>query len=228
MSATATDAEPLESAHAYFHAIETVFIELRGAPLMLAPADYHVAKDWLEAGIPLALVERTLRDYFHRRREQGKTDTVRGLRRVRKAVEKAWKVQRELQAAGVEIVIEPFDPAERLAALARALPAGLLGRAAWVERLQVLSGDPSVVETRLAELDGELIAELEASLGETERAALDARLRAALAMLARHLPESELARTGARLREELLREQVGLPVLSLFAVVAPDGEGCDL
>lgn len=221
MSATATGAELPEGAHAYFRAIETIFIELRGAPLMLAPTDYHVAKGWLEAGIPLALVERVLRDYFYRRREQGKTDSIRGLRRLRKPVEAAWRRQRELEAAGVKIEVEPLDVASRLAALAQALPVDLGARAGWAGRLQALTGEPAAVETRLAELDRELLAELETSLDAGAREELDRRLETALATLAHHLPADELGRTRARLREEMVRERAGLPVLSLFTRIEP-------
>src|SRR5260370_31817442 len=53
----ATEPDGFED-HAYFLAIEDHFVRLRGAPLLLSPADWHAARRWHQQGIPLELVRR--------------------------------------------------------------------------------------------------------------------------------------------------------------------------
>ena len=54
----------------YFRAIEEAFIRLRGAPLLLSPADWQTAKSWHEERIPLELVGRVMEEVFERLRER--------------------------------------------------------------------------------------------------------------------------------------------------------------
>ncbi len=207
--------------HPYFLAIEDVFLELRGAPLQLSPKDWQVAKRWYEDGIPFELVERTVRELFARREakkdEEKKDQKVWGLGYCKRAVLGAWRRQQELQAPAAGGDEEELDLAARLDNLAAALPEGLAGRDAVVERIRSLVGDAETVEGRLAELDREVFETAAAALPASEAAAVDRELAASRAALAERLPADELERAGDRLREEILRRRLGLPVLSLFA-----------
>jgi len=222
MSATENGAEA-PGTRAYFQAIETLFIELRGAPLLLSPADWKVAKGWYEEGIPLELVERTLREIFARREERGTADKVRTLRFCRKAVEKAWREHRELQAPAARREAPAFELEPRLDALSRALPEKLPGRAELAERILALEGGPAEVEDELAEIDRELLERAGETLSGERRQELEDRLDRALEGLARRLPREELERARERLRSELLRELAELPVVSLFSPAAEAG-----
>lgn len=205
---------PSSAEQLYFLALEKVFIAERGSPLYLSPKDWHVALAWYEAGIPLEWVERTLHEIFEQRRSRGTDDKIVSLGYCRRSVEAAWKRQQKLAAPPVET--PAIDVAARLAALAAALPEDLAARDAWARRLTELEGTAEEVEARLQELDRELL-EAASTVDPQTRARLDEDLRGALANLARRLPAAELEGVEARLAERLLRDLLGLPVLSLFA-----------
>jgi hypothetical protein len=204
---------------AYFLAIEGFFVQLRGAPLLLSPADWHVARRWHRQGIPLALVRQALEVVFARRRERGLKPYCR-LRYCAPAVEEAWAQHLELAAPGGRAAAEPLDAAARLSCLAAALPAGLPGMEELKARLADLSRqdlDPQSLEERLAELDRETLDGALAALAAARRAALDATVAKALAALGGRLPAAEVERARERLARQVLRELTGLPMLSLFS-----------
>jgi hypothetical protein len=206
--------------HAYFLAIEDQFVRLRGAPLLLSPADWQVARRWHRQGVPLELVRRALEEVFARRRERGAKGRISSLRYCAPAVEAAWVEQAELAAPGARVAAEPFVAATRLAALAAALPGGFARAAELRQRLAELARaglDPQAVEERLAELDGAMLDGALADLAPAERPALDAAVERTLAALAGRLAAAEIERARARLVRQVLRERLGLPILSLFS-----------
>ena len=210
----------------YHRAIEDVFIDLRGSPLQLSVKDYQIAREWYEEGIPLELVESTVREVFARReaqKDEEKHKKVWTLGYCKRAVKAAWTRQQELQAPAAGGAEEELDLAGRLANLAAALPAGLAGRDAVAERIRALEGSAEVVEGRLAELDREVYQAAVGGLSFEDAAAVDRELAASRAALAARLPVEELERAGEALREEILRNRLGLPVLSLFAPEALAG-----
>jgi hypothetical protein len=200
--------------HAYFQAIEAVFVRLRGTPFLLSPADWRLASAWHSGGIPLAVVEAALEEVFTRRAERGEVGKVQSLRYCAAAVEEAWARHLELQGGGAPGGGVALVVTERLEALARALPAAEAGTGA---RVRALAGDAEEVERRLAALDRELLRGAEERLSPASRAELDARVEGALAALAERLPAPELEAYRPRLRERELRRRSGLPLLSLFA-----------
>lgn len=209
--------------HGYFQHLERVFIELRGAPLLLSPADWQVARGWHREGIPLELVEATLREVFERRLAEGKEDRVNSLRYVKSAVTRAWRAQQKLQAAAAPTApAEAFDLRERLARLARALPDSLPDRASFCEQIQALDGDLETVERGLTELDQALLESAETKLDEAARAAFEKALARTHQSLGVRLPAEELTRADAPLRRHVLRRLLALPVLSLFAAEATE------
>lgn len=228
--------ERIDSAsdHAYFLELEDLFIGLRGAPLLLSPSDWQVAKEWHRQGIPLGLVARVLREVFERRKERDADDLVT-LRYFRRPVRAAWKKARELAAAGERAEAEAFDLQGRLQRLAAALPEDLEDRQAWMDRVQALAGelagepaesgseagpempDMERVEANLSHLDGELLAAVAEALPEQVRAELEREVERSLARLRGRLPTEEAERSRAHLYRRLLRERTGIPVLSLFS-----------
>lgn len=214
MSGTAETAE--DSDHAYFQAIEEVFVELRGAPLLLSPTDWQVARRWHREGIPLELVKQALADVFEKRKERKAKGKISSLRYCAPAVEAAWADLRELTAPGQRSAEVPaFEIAPRLAALATALPPGL--RESFAARITALAGDPRKVEERLSELDREMLAIASDGLDAAAWAEVEKAVEKTLAALRDRLPAGELERSREQLGHQILRRRLGLPVLSLFS-----------
>lgn len=219
MSETAEDSD-----HAYFQAVEEIFVELRGSPLLLSPKDWQVARRWHREGVPLELVRRTLAEVFARRTERGAKGKISSLRYCAPAVEAAWEEIRELTAPGRRAEVpEALEVRPRLAALAAALPAGLPQREALAARVAALDGDPQAVEDRLAALDREMLDAAAEGLGAEVRAEIGAAVEKTLAGLGKRLPAEEVEHSRARLARQVLRRRLGLPVLSLFSPEAEAG-----
>ncbi|HLX08197.1 MAG TPA: hypothetical protein VKY89_10095 [Thermoanaerobaculia bacterium] len=209
--------------HAYFLAIEDHFVRLRGAPLLLSPADWQAARRWHRQGIPIELVRRAIEEVFARRRERGAKGRISSLRYCAPAVEAAWVEHSELAAPGGRVAPEVFDAAARLSALAAALPADLAGAAALRAELATLAAeggsglDPQGVEERLAEIDRQVLEAALAGLAAAEREALDAAVEKALGAISGRLAAAEIELARGRLARQVLRERLGLPILSLFS-----------
>src|SRR3954466_4904584 len=151
------ETEVEEPPHAYFQAIEEIFVQLRGAPLLLSPADWQVARRWHRGGVPLDLVRSTLGEVFAKRKERGAKGRISSPRYCAPAVEAAWADLRELTAPAHRVEAPAFEVAPRLAALAAALPAGFPGREALAARLGALAGDPQEIEEHLSTIDREML-----------------------------------------------------------------------
>jgi hypothetical protein len=199
---------------AYLHEIEDIFLELRGSPLTLPPGDWHVARRWFRAGIPIGLIRRVLEDVFSKRRERGAKGKVSKLEYCASAVEAAWGELRELTAPGERLEAPAFDPSLRLRALAAALPPDL---AVFATRMMALAGDPPDIEEALAVLDREMLAAAAASLDDALRGEVEAAVEKTVAALRGRLPADELERSRERLTWQVLRQKLALPVLSLFS-----------
>jgi hypothetical protein len=222
MTTSASD-DNLESSddHAYFRAIETTFVRLRGAPMLLSPADWQVARRWRGAGIPLELVESRVEEMFARRRARGAKGRVQSLSYCEDAVLVAWQEHQELTAAGRKRSVAALDPAPRLAALARSLPGDLPEREVFASRILSLSGDTEEVERGLALVDAEILRSTELRLSAEACQVLNREAQQALESLARRLPESQVEQARMRLFRQLLRRRKNLPLLSLFS---PDAQ----
>src|SRR5690242_16408086 len=165
------------SDHAYFQAVEEIFVELRGAPLLLSPADWQVARRWHREGVPLELVRSTLEEVFAKRKERGAKGKISSLRYCAPAVEAAWADVRELTAPARRAEAPAFEVAPRLQALAASLP----GREALSSRVAGLSGDPQEVEERLATLDREMLDQAWEGLDGEARSEVEAAVEKTLA-----------------------------------------------
>ncbi|HUO86013.1 MAG TPA: hypothetical protein VM617_01375 [Thermoanaerobaculia bacterium] len=221
----ARDSDEVLTDHQYFRALEDFLIELRGAPLLISPADYRVAQRWHRRGIPLDHVRQVMHDVYARLRERQAEEPMNSLRYCARAVEASWSEVEALRAPGArDEVATGVDVAARLGNLASALPADLPGRAAFAERITALAGDVEHVEGALAGLDRELLAGLEGSLDDERRRALDASVEETVDALFGRLFAGDVDRARERLRRQLLRRDFDLPVLSLFAPEAESDE----
>jgi hypothetical protein len=200
-----------ESDHAYFQAIEEIFVRLRGAPLLLSPADWQVASRWHREGVPLDLIRQALEEVFAKRKERGTKGRISSLRYCAPAVEAAWAELRELTAPGEREAAPALDIPSRLRNLAALAPPEIAPRVAG------LHGDAPSVEAALSALDREMLAAAEVSLEPGLRREVDAAVEKTLAALRGRLPAEELERSRERLTYQVLRQRLGLPVLSLFS-----------
>jgi hypothetical protein len=208
------DSPSADTDHAYFQAIEEIFVRLRGAPLLLSPADWQVAARWHQEGVPLDLVRTVLEEVFAKRKERGAKGKISSLRYCAPAVEAAWEDLREMTVTGERHEAPALDVSARLRNLAAALPDGMDELAG---RIVELNGDAPGVEERLAALDREMLGLAAAGLEADAHAEVEATVEKTLASLKGRLAVEELDRSRERLRHQVLRQRLGLPVLSLFS-----------
>jgi hypothetical protein len=218
---TSTDSSAEDQA--YFREIEQTFIRLRGAPLLLSPADWQLARDWRGRGIPLQMVLQTMEEVFRRRAERGRKGRIQGLRYLAGAVDRAWEKHLELVASGRREAPAEIDLPGRLGALAAALPVTLPDRERLAARVRSLEGSAESVEDALQSLDCEALQRIEDALEAEVRSELERSVDEALERLAARLGADERSRLRARLYRESLRRRAGLPLLSLFADEARRG-----
>ncbi len=170
-----------------------------------------MARRWHREGVPLGLVRQALEEVFEKRRERGTKGKISSLRYCAPAVEAAWADLRELTAPGERAEAPVFDIASRLKNLAEAVPAGFAGP------VLALHGDAPAVEAALSALDREMLAAAESTLDEALRQEVGAAVEKTLAALRGRLPAEELERSRERLTHQVLRQRLGLPLLSLFS-----------
>jgi hypothetical protein len=214
---SATDSETARND--YFEAIETAFISLRGAPLLLSPADWQTARSWHEQGVPLEVVLEVVRSVFARREERGSKRKISSLAYCAPAVEEAWSEIVELGAAAGRLEPAPVDVPERLARLQAAIPEALPLSDEISGSLQGLAGGAEEVERSLQELDRHMLQLAEADLDPPVLAEISAHARKALARSRRGMETGEAAEVEARLYREFLRRRLDLPTLSLFSTL---------
>ncbi|MEM1206863.1 MAG: hypothetical protein AAGN66_26755 [Acidobacteriota bacterium] len=206
----------------YFRALEHRFIELRGAPLQLSPDDWRVCREWHALGIPRDLVETVLQESVEKQREKGK-DVQRRMRYYHRAVLEAWQRIAELRAPAAPTSVPGMDLDARLRSLAAALPEGPDFRDVGA-KIAALRGDAEAIETSLTGLDHALLEAAEKSLDPSAAKAVDDRLESSTRALSGRMPDHEIEAARDRLRQQILRRELNLPVLSLFSVDAAAGD----
>jgi len=203
---------------AYFRAIEETFIRLRGAPLLLSPADWRIAQTWRRDGVPFDLVQETLETLFRLREERGAKGKVQSLRYCQDAVETAWEELQELVEPARREEPEALDSSDRVAALADSLPSlPTLDRLGLRERILALSGSVTAMEAELRTLERELYDGLVEDLEDEEREELERRVAGVLNDLPEPLELEERALAADRLRRQILRRRLELPYLTLLS-----------
>jgi hypothetical protein len=206
----------------YFAALELHFARLRGAAVLLSPGDWAVARTWCDRGIPIELVVRTMELLLARRAERDggaqspRSRRINSLKYFGPAVDAAWEEMRALTASGHMGVPEPLDVPARLKALAESLPKALPRRHARAAAIAALQGSPPEIEAALAEIDASILAEAVAALDPEGQKEIDKALKVRARALATRLPDAEVERASSQLRDRLVRQRLGLDVLSLF------------
>jgi len=200
----------------YFGNIETYFVERRGSPLFITPAEWFLVAKWEQRGIPLHVVKEGIDLVFERPQAAAKP---RKLGYCRQTVEAAFRRFREVSLGGGEArgpVEDHFDAAVHLSRLASELNEVVPELAARVAALAESGQSLRAIEDALTEMDNELVESAERELGETERNKLLADAGASLAGYRDRMPDKVYQSALKSAYRRRLRDEVELPRLSLY------------
>jgi len=208
---------------AYYQAVEEYFVSRRGDPLFLSNADWHRVRKWREAGLPLRVVLRGIRDALDAHAHGWSRDRpVKSLaycthevEAARERWERALALGREdgLEASGaLRGFADDLDRAAGLGTNAR-VAAARIGR----ELRQRAEGERlAEASTWLAEQEAELLEAIRADHGPERVAAIEAEVDRALEPYRKRMPPRVLAQLRGESMARRLLEAHGLPRLSLF------------
>ncbi len=220
-----------DAIESYYAEVESYFVARRGSPLFITPSEWDLVWRWEQLGIPLAVVKEGIDRVFEREKTRLKP---RRLGYCRQTVEAAFRRFRESSFGGRSEAQEAENPstAEHLAEAAVRLRE-LAGEwrekerelALFLERLseavRSLSDQareaPDEVERELAALDGKLLVETEAILGEASREALKREAESSLESYRDRMPEKIYRAALESAYRRRFRKKLGLPTLSLYA-----------
>ena len=210
-----TDEEP-----SYYGAVETCFVERRGSPLFITPAEWALVAKWEEQGIPVHVVKEGIERVFERPQAAAKP---RKLGYCRQTVEAAFRRFREVSFGGRDEGVSRGGPAEervdatahlsRLAAELTDLAPELATR---VARLGASGASLQAIEKGLTEIDEQLIDAAEDKLEAAECESLRAEAARSLAAYRDRMPEKVYRSALKSAYRRRLRVRAKLPRLSLF------------
>jgi len=204
----------------YFGDVETYFVERRGSPLFITPAEWFLVSKWEEQGIPIDVVKDGIDRVFERPQAAAK---LRKLGYCRQTVEAAFRRFREVTLGGGEnrgLVEDRFDAAAHLSRLASKLSdlSSLAVAPVLAARVEALgdSGDTlQRIEDALTAIDDELVESAEDALDENDRDALLADAGASLASYRDRMPDKVYQSALRSAYRRRLRDKAKLPRLSL-------------
>jgi hypothetical protein len=217
-----------EEDRAYYGAAEAAFIARRGTPFLLSPRDFALLKEWRALGIPIEAVEAGLDDAFMRREERGATGRVNSLSYCRDAVLSAWERRAETSVGRGTGRAEGAPPdvsgalsglAGRLDSVARVHPfltRPIESALRSLERLERSGKSAGEIETSLARLDRRISNEIADALPEERRRQLDGDVERLLARARVKMDRETEEKTRRALTRRTLREELGLPRLTLL------------
>lgn len=217
----------------YFTEIEETFIRRRGKNLLLSPLDWALIEDWQERGIPLHIVIRSIESVFDVFDKQPiRPRTIKSLFYCREEIEAQYAEWAASQAGSSEPVNgEPADgkvtedlisshllsAAEKLEAAKKDADAALVDAIDRVMgRLVEVIDDRDDTERLEKSLEG-LDRVIDESLLADERAAkISLEIEKQLAEYKRKMDVDTYKRTVELMTVKRLREDTGMPRLSLF------------
>jgi hypothetical protein len=214
---------PADPEAAYYQAVEEYFVSRRGEALFLSNADWHLVRKWREAGLPLRVVLRGIRDALDAHAHGwGRDRPVKSLAYCTHEVEAARERWERALALGREDGLAVSGVLQGFADdLGRATGLGpkALAAAARIERelRQRAEGEGlAAVSTWLAKKEAELIEAIRADEGPERVAAIEVEVDRALEPYRKRMPSRVLAQLRAESMARRLLEAHGLPRLSLF------------
>lgn len=200
----------------YYGEVEAYFVERRGSPLFITPAEWHLVSKWERAGIPLHVVKEGIDRVFDRPQAAVKP---RKLGYCRQTVEAAFRRFREVSlggGGGLDPEEDQFDATRHLARLAAELETSAPELAGRVAVLRDAGDDLVATEDALTAIDAELVDNAETRLDDAAREALVAEAQASLASYQDRMPDDVYQSAFKSAYRRRLRETLGLPRLSLY------------
>ena len=226
----------------YFTEIEDAFIRRRDKHLLLSPMDWALIESWKEMEVPLHVVLRGIEKAFDSWESKPRKRTVKSLLYCQEEVEAQFAEWREAQVGASEVIVEdkddhqPFSRSAIIEHLQRGRAALLLAReshASGGEFVEVLDRAVARMDELAQEFSGTNLdaRKLEQSLGGIERmisdvmtkainaeklAALKDETKEQLRPYRKQMDAAVYQQTFDNLFLKRLREQYGVPRLSLF------------
>ena len=211
---TLVDDEEAIADENYYQTIETHFIDLRGSPLFMTPAEWFLVSQWEAEGIPLDVVKGAIDRVFERPTKSGRP---RKLGFCRQAVRAAFRDFREIQLGTNRQASETEpDSSSHLRALSEALVDAYPDIARRLDELRASPQSPTALEETLEALDLEMIQAAEDGLDPHARAALENEASRSLESYRERMPEEVYRSAVTSAYRKRLRRSLELPLLSLW------------
>jgi hypothetical protein len=215
---------------AYYQAVEEYFVSRRGDPLLLSNADWHLVRKWREAGTPLRVVLRGIRDALDAHAlGWSRNRPVRSLAYCAREVETARERWERALATGTDGSLDASralrgfaDDLERATALgprAAAAARALAGAG----RARAKGGRLSELTAWLQEREESLLEAIREDLGKERCEEVEAAVERGLRAYRDRMPARVVEQLRRESRARRLLESHGLPRLSLFHLGGDDG-----
>jgi hypothetical protein len=232
----------------YFSEIEDTFIRRRGKHLMLSPLDWALIESWKERGVPLHVAVRGIEHAFDSHQAKQRKRSVKTLLYCQEEVEAQYAEWLDTRVGSIEETGEdsgreeksPFPRDLVLAHLGRSLR-GLttlyderrsqedelseaLSRAiALLSEIRedyatAANPDARKLEDSLTGIERLLDDAIRAAITDTELESISSEIESQLKPYKRHMDKTAFAQTRDNLLLKRLREQFGVPRLSLFFI----------
>jgi BirA family biotin operon repressor/biotin-[acetyl-CoA-carboxylase] ligase len=215
----------------YYEEVESYFVSRRGSPLFITPSEWDLVWRWEQLGIPLAVVKEGIDRVFERPKTLSRP---RRLGYCRQTVEAAFRRFREASLGGraERSAEEGSGVSFRLAEISARLQelaaewseredayARFLERTADAVRSfsHAAAEAPDAIEGQLAAIDGKLLVESEAILGDAAREELRREAESSLESYNQRMPQKIYRAAVESAYRRRLRKKIGLPTLSLYA-----------
>jgi phage terminase Nu1 subunit (DNA packaging protein) len=231
----------------YFSEIEDTFIRRRGKHLMLSPLDWALIESWKERGVPLHVAVRGIEHAFDSHQAKQRKRSVKTLLYCQEEVEAQYAEWLDTRVGSSEETAvdtreekSPFPRDVVLAHLASSLDelrtlaherrlaedelSEALSRAVALlseikeDYTTAASPDARKLEDSLTGIERLLDNAIQAALTATEVDSINTQIEAQLKPYQRHMDKTAFAQTRDNLLRKRLREQFGVPRLSLFFI----------
>ncbi len=203
----------------YYGRVESYFIERRGSPLFITPAEWFLVAQWEEQGIPLQVIQDAIDRVLDRPR---KSSRPLKLTYCRQAVQSEFRRFREVRLGAREVPeASPLDSVGHLQALAAAVAPSDPDVARAVEALAASIGSAggtseARIEEELEKLDETMIDTAERELDAEQKSKLEAEAQRSLASYRERMPEKVYLSAVKSAYRKRLRAARSLPLLSLY------------
>jgi len=200
----------------YFTEIEDAFVRRRAKHLLLSPMDWALIESWKEMSVPLHVALRGIEKAFDSWESKPRKRTIKSLLYCQEEVEAQFAEWREARVGAADEAAEReesgaqknfTDTLERAAALLAEVEEDFAASA---------SPDAQKLEQSLSGLERMISDAIHAVAGSEQIATIEGEVKEQLRPYRKHMEPAVYQQTFANLLLKRLREQFGIPRLSLF------------